>query len=152
MALALFTRAILEGRPIDVFNDGKMQRDFTYVDDLVEGLVRILARPPMPDPSWSGEHRPRKQSRPITASTASAATGGGPLRYIRCRRCLRRSRRRTSFNQPGDVPITWADVDDLSRAVATDHMLRSKGIGRFVMVSAYCVLRADCLSVKRRPA
>ena len=50
MALFLFTRAILEDRPIDVFNEGRMQRDFTYVDDVVEGVVRVLARPPAPDP------------------------------------------------------------------------------------------------------
>jgi len=55
MALFLFTRAILEDRPIDVFNEGRMQRDFTYVDDVVEGVVRVLAKPPAPDPAWSGE-------------------------------------------------------------------------------------------------
>src|SRR2546422_213673 len=55
MALFLFTKAILEGKPIDVFNYGKMQRDFTYVDDIVEGVVRVLDRPPTSDPNWSGQ-------------------------------------------------------------------------------------------------
>src|SRR3989442_7104867 len=55
MALFTFTRAILDGRPIQVFNAGRMQRDFTYVDDVVEGVVRVLARPPAPDPGWSAE-------------------------------------------------------------------------------------------------
>ncbi len=55
MAMFLFTRAILEGRPIDVFNHGRMRRDFTYVDDIVEGVVRVLDRLPRPDPAWSGD-------------------------------------------------------------------------------------------------
>src|SRR5207247_4601156 len=55
MALFLFTKAILEGKPIDVFNYGKMQRDFTYVDDIVEGVVRVLDRPPASDPNCSGQ-------------------------------------------------------------------------------------------------
>ena len=55
MALFLFTRAILEDRPIDVFNEGRMERDFTYIDDIVEGLVRVLERIPAPDPAWSGD-------------------------------------------------------------------------------------------------
>lgn len=54
MALCLFTKAILEGRPIDVFNHGKMQRDFTYIDDIVEGILRVLERPAQPDPDFSG--------------------------------------------------------------------------------------------------
>ena len=52
MALFLFTKAILEGRPINVYNHGNMQRDFTYIDDIIEGVVRVLARPPQPDPNW----------------------------------------------------------------------------------------------------
>ena len=63
MALFLFTQAILEGRPIDVFNDGKMQRDFTYVDDVVEGVVRVLAKAPSPDPTWSGDRPDPGSSR-----------------------------------------------------------------------------------------
>ena len=55
MALFLFTRAILAGEPIQVFNHGKMQRDFTYIDDIVEGVVRVMAQPARPDPGWSGE-------------------------------------------------------------------------------------------------
>ncbi|WP_292662572.1 NAD-dependent epimerase, partial [Nitratifractor sp.] len=56
MALFLFTKAILEGRPIDVYNYGEMQRDFTYIDDIVEGLVRVIDRPPKGNPDWSGKH------------------------------------------------------------------------------------------------
>ncbi|MCP9473180.1 MAG: NAD-dependent epimerase, partial [Nitrospira sp.] len=55
MALFIFTKAILEGRPIEVFNYGNMRRDFTYIDDIVEGVIRVLDRPAAPDPSWSGD-------------------------------------------------------------------------------------------------
>ena len=55
MALFLFTKAILEDRPIDVFNHGKMKRDFTYIDDIVEGIFRVIHKSPEPDPTWSGE-------------------------------------------------------------------------------------------------
>jgi UDP-glucuronate 4-epimerase len=56
MALFLFTRAITEGKPIKVFNHGKMQRDFTYIDDIVEGVVRVMARLPEPNPAWRGDN------------------------------------------------------------------------------------------------
>ena len=56
MALFLFTRAIMKGKPIKVFNHGKMQRDFTYIDDIVEGVVRIMGKLPEPDPAWSGDN------------------------------------------------------------------------------------------------
>src|SRR5580658_6091262 len=55
MAYFLFTRSILEGKPIDVYNDGKMKRDFTYIDDVVEGVLRVLPRPAKPNPDWRGE-------------------------------------------------------------------------------------------------
>jgi len=55
MALFLFTKAILEGKPIDVYNNGNMQRDFTYIDDIVEGIVRVLDNPPAGNPNWSGK-------------------------------------------------------------------------------------------------
>jgi UDP-glucuronate 4-epimerase len=74
MALFLFTKAILEGEPIDVFNHGKMQRDFTYIDDIVEGVVRVLDRPPRPIPLRDGAPPiPPPAPRP-TASTTSATT------------------------------------------------------------------------------
>ncbi len=87
MALFLFTRAILEGRPIDVFNEGRMKRDFTYIDDIVEGLVRILDRVPAPDPAWRGRKfffalRPRWPSR--VAMKSIRATGRlFPMLYSR---------------------------------------------------------------------
>jgi UDP-glucuronate 4-epimerase len=56
MALFIFTKAILEGRPIDVFNYGKMQRDFTYIDDIIEGVVRVMDKIPEPNPKWNGDN------------------------------------------------------------------------------------------------
>ena len=75
MALFLFTEAILAGRPIDVFNEGRMQRDFTYIDDIVEGVVRVLDRPAEPDPDWKCERaRSRDEHARRTASTTSGTT------------------------------------------------------------------------------
>ena len=72
MALFLFTKAILEGKPIDVFNHGKMQRDFTYVDDIVEGVLRTLDRPAQPDPTWSSDKPdPAAAPRPIVSTTSA---------------------------------------------------------------------------------
>ncbi len=75
MALFLFTKDILAGKPIDVFNHGHHKRDFTYVDDIVEGVVRALDRVATPDPKWNGDRsRPGDQPRRPTASTTSATT------------------------------------------------------------------------------
>jgi UDP-glucuronate 4-epimerase len=120
MALFLFTRAILEGRPIDVFNNGQMQRDFTYVDDIVEGIVRIADCPAQPDPDWNG-------ARPNLATSAAPwriynignSRPTDLLRYIEVlEECLgRKAERRMLGMQPGDVPATWADVSLLEAAV-----------------------------------
>lgn len=136
MALFLFTKAILEGRPIDVFNHGRMKRDFTYVDDIVEGVIRVLDRtaepdaayvPEAPDPGTSnvpyrvfniGNHQPVELMEFI--GHIEAALG-------------REAQKNLLPLQDGDVPATYADVDALSAwtgfVPATD--LRT-GIGRFV--------------------
>jgi len=116
MALFLFTKAILAGKPIDVFNHGNMKRDFTYIDDIVEGVVRALDRPARPDPAWSGE-------------TPNSATSSAPyrlynignhqpvelLRFIEMlERALGKPAKKNLLPmQPGDVPATYADVQDL---------------------------------------
>ncbi|MEY6433046.1 NAD-dependent epimerase [Thioalkalicoccus limnaeus] len=116
MALFKFTRAILAGEPIEVFNYGRHRRDFTYVDDIVEGVIRVLDRPPEPNPTWSG-------------AAPDAATSLAPYRlynignnqpvelmdYIELlERCLgRTAEKRLLPLQPGDVPDTYADVADL---------------------------------------
>jgi UDP-glucuronate 4-epimerase len=106
MALFLFTKAILEGRPIDVFNHGKMQRDFTYVDDIVEGVVRVLDAAPANTPPYKlyniGNNEPVELTRFIDI----------------LEECLgRKAERRLLPMQPGDVPATFADVDALVRDV-----------------------------------
>jgi UDP-glucuronate 4-epimerase len=120
MALFLFTRAILEGRPIEVFNHGHMRRDFTYVDDIVEGIIRIADRPAEPDPDWNG-------GRPNLATSAAPwriynignSRPTDLLHYIEVlEQCLgKKAERRMLGMQPGDVPATWADVSLLEAAV-----------------------------------
>ncbi len=118
MALFLFTRAILAGEPIDVFNHGEMERDFTYIDDIVEGLVRLGGRPAAPDPSWSGDHPTPNTSRaPYRVYNIG---NHAPVRLTRLievlEDCLgRKAERRLLPMQPGDVPATYADIDDLTR-------------------------------------
>ena len=118
MALFLFTQAILEGRPIDVFNDGKMQRDFTFVDDVVEGIVRVLAKAPSPDPTWSGDRPDPGSSRaPYRVYNIGNDRPVELLRYIEVleRNLGKRAQMNLLPLQPGDVPITRADVTDLER-------------------------------------
>jgi UDP-glucuronate 4-epimerase len=136
MALFLFTKAILEDRPIDVFNEGRMQRDFTYVDDVVEGLVRILARPPAPDPAWSGDRPDPGTSRaPYRVYNIGNDRPVELLRYIEVlEQCLgRRARKNLLPMQPGDVPATRADVSDLARDVGyRPRTTVEEGVARFV--------------------
>ena len=121
MALFLFTKAILEGKPIDVFNYGKMQRDFTYVDDIVEGVVRVLDRPPASDPNWSGQ-----APDPATSSAPYRVYNIGnhkPVALMRVIELLeqalgKKAEKHWQPLQPGDVPATYADVDDLVKHVA----------------------------------
>jgi UDP-glucuronate 4-epimerase len=136
MALFLFTRAILEGRPIDVFNEGRMQRDFTYVGDVVEGVVRVLARPPAPDPAWSGDRPDPGTSRaPYRVYNIGNDRPVELLRYIAVlEECLgRKSRKNFLPLQPGDVPVTRADVDDLARDFGyRPRTTVEEGVARFV--------------------
>jgi len=136
MALFLFTKAILEGKPIDVFNHGKMQRDFTYVDDIVEGVVRVLDRPPASDPNWSGQ-----APDPATSSAPYRVYNIGnhkPVALMRVIELLeealgKKAEKRLQPLQPGDVPATYADVDDLVTHVAFKPNTQIEvGIRRFV--------------------
>ncbi len=120
MALFLFTRAILDGRPIDVFNEGRMQRDFTYVDDVVEGVIRVADHVPVPDPAWDGAApNPATSSAPWRIYNIGNSRPAQLLRYIEVlEECLgRKAERRLLPKQPGDVPATWADVSLLEDAV-----------------------------------
>jgi UDP-glucuronate 4-epimerase len=136
MALFLFTRAIIEGRPIQVFNNGRMERDFTYIDDIVEGVVRIMGRLPAPDPDWDGA-----QPDPGTSYARYRIYNIGnnqPVTLMEFIETLEDILGKTAVKeftclQPGDVVATYADVDDLTRDVGfrPQTPLRT-GMERFV--------------------
>ena len=136
MALFLFTRSILEGRAIDVFNEGRMQRDFTYIDDVVEGIVRVLDRPPAPDPGWSGDQPDPATSRaPYRIYNIGNDRPVELLRYIEVlEACLGKPARKNFLPlQPGDVPATWADIGDLVRDIGyAPRTTVEEGVARFV--------------------
>jgi UDP-glucuronate 4-epimerase len=136
MALFLFTKAILEGRPIDVFNHGRMQRDFTFVDDIVEGVIRVLDRTAAPDPAYRPESPdPGTSNAPFRVFNIGNHNPVQLLDYIGCIEDAlgRKAEKNLLPLQDGDVPATYADVDALRDWVgftpATD--IRT-GIGRFV--------------------
>ncbi|HYD87738.1 MAG TPA: NAD-dependent epimerase [Vitreimonas sp.] len=120
MAMYLFTSAILEGRPIDVFNNGEMQRDFTYVDDVVEALVRVGDRPAAPNPAWRGDAPDPASS---TAPWRIYNIGNNePVKLMRLIETIEKATGKTAIKnflpmQPGDVPATYANVDALMRDV-----------------------------------
>ncbi|MBK7514279.1 MAG: NAD-dependent epimerase [Betaproteobacteria bacterium] len=136
MALFLFTKAILEGRPIDVFNHGRMQRDFTYVDDIVEGVVRVLDRVATPNADYRAESPdPATSNVPFRIFNIGNHHPVPLLDYIGCVEEALGMKAEMNLLplQDGDVPATYADVDALRDWVgftpATD--IRT-GIGRFV--------------------
>ena len=120
MALFLFTRAILADKPIDVFNHGRMQRDFTYIDDIVEGVVRVMDRPAVPNPEWSGD-----APDPGSSRAPYRIYNIGNHQPVELRRFIEVIEatigKKATLNllpmQPGDVPATYADIDDLARDV-----------------------------------
>jgi UDP-glucuronate 4-epimerase len=120
MAMYLFTEAISEGRPINVFNHGNMQRDFTYIDDIVEGVYRVLLRPATPDPAWSGDAPDPGTSRAPARIYNIGNSSPVELNYVielLERQLGRKAERRLLPLQPGDVPSTFADINDLKRDV-----------------------------------
>jgi UDP-glucuronate 4-epimerase len=136
MALFLFTKAILEGRPIDVFNHGKMQRDFTYIDDIVEGVLRVLDRPATPDPAYrSDQPDPATSTAPYRVFNIGNHQPVPLLDFIACIEAAigKTAEKRMLPLQDGDVPATYADTDalrdwvDCAPATPIDA-----GIARFV--------------------
>jgi UDP-glucuronate 4-epimerase len=120
MALFLFTRNILEGKPIDVFNHGHHRRDFTYVDDIAEGVVRVAERIAQPDPRWdSSAPDPASSSVPFRLYNIGNNQPVQLLRYIEIiEECLGRKAQKNLLPlQLGDVPDTYADIEDLVRDV-----------------------------------
>jgi UDP-glucuronate 4-epimerase len=136
MAVFLFTKAILEGRPIEVFNHGDMERDFTYIDDVVEAVLRVGDRPARADPNWRGD-----APDPATSRAPYRLYNIGNHEPVKLTRlieviedaCGCRAEKRMLPMQPGDVPATYADVDDLARDF--DFAPRTSiedGVARFV--------------------
>jgi UDP-glucuronate 4-epimerase len=116
MALFLFTKAILENKPIDVFNNGKMRRDFTYVDDIVESIVRLVPRPSKPNAEWSGmTPDPATSFAPYRVFNIGNNKPVELLRFIEVieEKLGKKAVKNLLPLQDGDVPETFADVEDL---------------------------------------
>jgi len=136
MALFLFTEAILDGRPIKVFNHGKMQRDFTYIDDIVEGVVRVMAKPAAPNPNWRGDAPdPGTSYAPYRNYNIG---NNNPVELTRFIEVIEKTlgieaRKEYLDLQPGDVPATYADVDALISDVGfKPETSIETGIGKFI--------------------
>jgi len=136
MALFLFTRAILAGEPIKVFNHGRHKRSFTYVDDIVEGVVRTLDQPPSANPSWNGDAPdPASSNAPYRIYNIGNEQPVELLRYIEVlEQCLGRKARMEMLPlQAGDVPDTEADMSELVGAVNYRPTVSvEEGVGNFV--------------------
>jgi len=135
MAMFIFAKAILGGTPIKLFNHGDMRRDFTYVDDVSEAVVRLVGRPPQPNPNWSGD-------KPDPATSAAPwkiynIGNNNPEQLMRVVSLLEKEFGRTAAKemlpmQPGDVPATYADVEDLARDIGfRPSTTIEDGIARF---------------------
>lgn len=136
MALFLFTKAILNNEPIKVFNHGKMERDFTYIDDIIEGVVRVISNPPQPNESYDkSDHDPSTSHAPYKVYNIG---NNKPVKLMEFIETLEKHLGKKAIKeylplQTGDVPKTYADVDDLIRDLnfKPDTSI-NKGIERFV--------------------
>ena len=136
MSLFLFTRAILAGEPIEVYNQGDHQRDFTYIDDIVEGVVRVLDRPATRDPTWSSAAPdPGAGAGPYRLYNIGSNNPVSLLRFIEIIETTlgRKAQRKYLPMQSGDVQATWADVSDLVAEFGYAPKTRIEdGVARFV--------------------
>ena len=136
MAMWLFTKAIVAGEPIKLFNHGKMRRDFTYVDDIVESIVRMVDRAPSANATWSGETPdPGSSTAPWRVYNIG---NNNPVEVVDVVSLLeqaigKKAKRELVPMQPGDVPATYADVDDLMRDIGFKPSTPiADGVARFV--------------------
>jgi len=136
MALFLFTRNILADKPIDVFNHGNHLRDFTYIDDIVEGVIRTLDKVAQPDPGWNGENPdPGTGAAPYRVYNIGSNNPVKLMDYIETlEKCLGKTAEKNMLPmQAGDVPATFADVSDLVREMSYKPSTGiEQGIGAFV--------------------
>ena len=136
MALFKFTKAILAGETIDVYNHGDLSRDFTYIDDIVEGIIRVQDKPPSSTPDWHIETgTPANSSAPYRVFNIG---NGSPVQLLDFITALERAlgieaKKQFLPMQPGDVHSTWADTEDLFKAVGYKPQVDiNTGVGRFV--------------------
>jgi UDP-glucuronate 4-epimerase len=136
MALYLFTKAICEGKPINVFNHGRMRRDFTYIDDIVEGVFRIVSHVPQGNPKWDG-----KNPDPSTSPAPYKLYNIGNNNTVELEQFItvlenalgKKAMRNYMDIQPGDVPATYANIDDLTSDVGFKPSTRiEQGIEKFI--------------------
>ena len=136
MALFIFTKSIVEGKPIEVFNHGKMKRDLTFIDDIVEGVVRVIDKIPESNPKWDGgSPDPATSFAPYKLYNIGNNNPVGLLRFIEVLEdCLGKKAEKRLLPLPaGDVPATYADVDDLIRDVGFKPVTPIEvGIKKFV--------------------
>jgi UDP-glucuronate 4-epimerase len=136
MALFLFTKAMLEDRPIEVYNHGNMRRDFTYIDDIVEGVLRVIDNPPAGNPEWSGA-KPDPATSPAPYKVYNIGNSA-PVELMDFIRAIEKKLEKTARKnflplQPGDVPATWADTSDLERNLGyTPSTPIEEGVARFI--------------------
>ena len=120
MALFLFTKAMLAGEPINVFNHGKHQRDFTYVEDIVQGIVGALDNPSKPDPDFDTDNPdPAISNVPWRVYNIGNSKPIELMHYIKLLEDYLGKKAKMNMlpMQPGDIPATWADTSDLEKAV-----------------------------------
>jgi UDP-glucuronate 4-epimerase len=136
MALFLFTKAILDGKPIEVFNHGNMKRDFTYIDDIVTGVVKVLDKPPAGDPKWSSKDPdPSRSQAPYRLYNIGNNSPVELMAFIEAieKALGKKAKKNFLAMQPGDVLATWADVNDLVEDFGyKPAMSVEEGVGRFV--------------------
>jgi UDP-glucuronate 4-epimerase len=136
MALFIFTKAIIEGNPIEVFNFGKMQRDFTYIDDIADGVIRVLDKPALADATWNSDRPdPSRSSAPYRIYNIGNHQPVELLHLIELlENCIGKKAEKVMLPiQPGDVPSTYADVDDLVRDIGFRPATPiDVGVSRFV--------------------
>nr|WP_280981726.1 NAD-dependent epimerase/dehydratase family protein [Desulfurivibrio alkaliphilus] len=135
MALAKFTRAIMAGESIKIFNYGKHRRDFTFIDDIIEGVVRVLDKPAAPNPEWSGDNPdPGSSTAPWRVYNIGNNRQVELMEYVETlEKALGKTAQKEMLPlQPGDVPDTFADVADLVRDFSYQPGTTvQEGIGRF---------------------
>ena len=135
MALFKFTKAIIEDQPIEIYNNGSMMRDFTYVDDIVEGIIRVLVKPPSPDPAWSG--KTPDPSGSIAPYKIYNIGNSAPVKLMDYVKAIEKSLGKKAIKnflplQPGDVLETFADMKPLEEFDYRPATSLQQGIDSFV--------------------